>query len=135
MGSTKINPPNLYKSTPFGFSHAAVQDSGRVLHLAGQVAWDAQCNVIGEGDLAVQVEAALANLTAVLEHMKLTPADLVRLRTYIVDNDPEKLGVVVAAIQRFYGGATPAPNTVVGVQSLALPDFLVEIEATAQLDD
>jgi enamine deaminase RidA (YjgF/YER057c/UK114 family) len=42
--------------------------------------------------------------------------------------------VVVAAIQRFYGGATPAPNTVVGVQSLALPDFLVEIEATAQLD-
>jgi len=133
MGSKKINPPNLYESTPFGFSHAAVQETGKLLHLAGQVAWDAQRNLIGEGDLAAQVEAALANLAAVLKHMNLAPEDLVRLRTYIVDIDPEKLGVVIDAIHRFYGGSIPAPNTVVGVQSLALPDFLVEIEAAAQL--
>jgi enamine deaminase RidA (YjgF/YER057c/UK114 family) len=37
-------------------------------------------------------------------------------------------------VQAFYGAAAPAPNTFIGVQSLALPDFLIEIEATAALD-
>lgn len=134
MPITKINPPHLYESVPFGFSHAALQEGGRTLHLAGQVAWDAQCNVIGEGDLARQVEVALQNLSAVLAEASADAGNLVRLRTYIVDNTPEKLGIVVGAINRFYAGATPAPNTVVGVSGLALPDFLVEIEATASLD-
>ena len=134
MASTKINPPSLYNSVPFGFSHAAIQTGARTVHLAGQVAWDAECNVIGEGDLARQVEVALANLSAVLAEVGAGPEDLVRMRTYIVDNTPEKLGVVVGAINAFYAGAVPAPNTVVGVSGLALPNFLVEIEATAQLE-
>lgn len=134
MASKKLNPSELYDSRPFGFSHAARHDGGPTLHLAGQVAWDARCNVIGQDDLSAQTDAALANLAAVLASAGTGPENLLRLRTYIVNNDPEKLGVVVAAINRFYGGAEPAPNTVVGVQSLALPDFLVEIEAIAQLD-
>lgn len=134
MASTKINPSNLYSSVPFGFSHAAIQDKPRTVHLAGQVAWDADCNIVGADDLALQVQAALANLSAVLAEVGARPEDLVRMRTYIVDNAPEKLGVVVDAINAFYAGATPAPNTVIGVSGLALPGFLVEIEATAQLD-
>lgn len=133
MASTKINPTSLYNSVPFGFSHAVLQNKSRTVHLSGQVAWDADCNIIGAGDLAVQVEAALANLASVLAEVGAGPEDLVRMRTYIVDNSPEKLGVVVGAINAFYGGTTPAANTVVGVSGLALPDFLVEIEATAQI--
>lgn len=131
--TSKINPVGLYDSTPFGFSHASVQEAGRVLHLAGQVAWDANCNVVGVDDFPAQVDQALANLSAVLADSGLGPTDVLRLRTYIVGNDLERLGAVVSALQRFYGGTTPAPNTVIGVQSLALPDFLVEIEAVAQL--
>jgi len=41
------------------------------------------------------------------------------------------LGVVTAELAGFYGDITPAPNTVIGVQALALPEFLIEIEATA----
>src|SRR5690606_9946882 len=80
MATTKSNPSELYDSTPFGFSHAAVQDGGRVLHLAGQVAWDADCNVVGVGDFAAQVDKALANIAAVLAHSGLGPSDVVRLR-------------------------------------------------------
>jgi len=43
------------------------------------------------------------------------------------------LGIVSAELAAFYGDVTPAPNTFIGVQSLALPDLLVEIEATAVL--
>lgn len=133
MSVTKINPPELYASVPFGFSHAALQEGGRTLHLAGQVAWDSNHKVVGEGDLAKQAEVALQNLKAVLAASGADASNVVRLRTYIVDNTPEKLGVVVEAIKAFYGDVTPAPNTVISVPGLALPEFLIEIEGTACL--
>lgn len=133
MTNTKINPASLYDSLAFGFSHAAVQEGGRTLHLAGQVAWDKDAAVVGAGDLAAQTRQALANLTAVLAELGATPADIVRLRTYVVDHSPDKLGVVLGEVGAFYGDAVPAPNTFLGVAALALPDFLVEIEATAAL--
>ena len=79
MPNTRLNPPSLYESTGFGFSHATVQDGGRTIHLAGQVAWDKDCNVVGPGDLAAQTRQALANLKAVLEAAGATPADVVRV--------------------------------------------------------
>jgi enamine deaminase RidA (YjgF/YER057c/UK114 family) len=126
-----VNPATLYNSLQFGFSHGAVQRGGATLHLAGQVAWDAQGQLVGAGDLVAQTRQALANLRAVLAAVGGTPADIVRLRTYVVNHSPEKLGPVLGEIGSFYGGATPAPNTFLGVQTLALPDFLIEIEATA----
>lgn len=134
MANTKINPAGLYDSVGYGFSHATVQEGGRTLHCAGQVAWDKDCNVVGVGDLAAQTAQALANLSAVLAEAGATPADIVRLRTYVVDHTPDKLGPVLGAVGAFYAGATPAPNTFIGVAALALPDFLVEIEATVALD-
>lgn len=131
MPNSKINPAGLYDAVGYGFSHAALQDGGRTLHLAGQVAWDKDCNVVGGGDLAAQTRQALANLKAVLAEAGATPADVVRLRTYVVDHNPDKLGPVLTEVGAFYDGALPAPNTFIGVQALALPDFLVEIEATA----
>jgi enamine deaminase RidA (YjgF/YER057c/UK114 family) len=128
-----INPETLYDAIGYGFSHASLQNGGRTIHLAGQVAWDAQCNVIGVGDIAAQTRQALANLKEVLAAAGATPADIVRLRTYVVDHKPENLGIVLPEIGAFYAGATPAPNTFIGVQALALPDFLIEIEATAAI--
>jgi enamine deaminase RidA (YjgF/YER057c/UK114 family) len=61
------------------------------------------------------------------------PEHLVRIRTYVVDHTPEKLGLVVPALADFWGDVTPAANTWIGVQALALPEFLIEIEATAAL--
>ncbi len=68
-----------------------------------------------------------------LAEVGATPADVVRLRTYVVNHSPEKLGPVTAEIAAFYGDALPAANTFIGVQALALPDFLVEIEAIAAI--
>lgn len=133
MSNRKINPAGLYDAVGYGFSHAALQDGGRTLHLAGQVAWDKDGALVGAGDLAQQTRQALANLKAVLAEAGATPADIVRLRTYVVDHNPDKLGPVLGEVAAFYDGATPAPNTFIGVAALALPDFLVEIEATAAL--
>jgi enamine deaminase RidA (YjgF/YER057c/UK114 family) len=133
MANRKINPAGLYESLGYGFSHAALQEGGSTLHLAGQVAWDSTGAIVGAGDLAAQTRQALQNLNTVLADVGATPADIVRLRTYVVDHTPDKLGVVISEIMAFYGTAVPAPNSLIGVAALALPDFLIEIEAVAAL--
>ena len=133
MSAERVNPATLYNSVQFGFSHAAISTHGKLLHLAGQVAWDAKGELVGRDDLAAQTRQALANLGAVLSAANAAPRDIVRLRTYIVGHTPDKLGIVIPELMKFYGDAVPAPNTLIGVAALALPDFLIEIEATAQL--
>lgn len=133
MTNRLINPASLYDSVRYGFSHAALQDGGRTLHLAGQVGWDKDYQV-ATGDLAGQTRQALANLGVVLAEVGATPANVVRLRTYVVDHTPDKLGIIVPELLAFYGDVVPAPNTIVGVAALALPDFLIEIEAVAALE-
>jgi enamine deaminase RidA (YjgF/YER057c/UK114 family) len=59
---------------------------------------------------------------------------VVRLRTYVVNHTPNKLHAICAEISAFYDGALPGANTFIGVQALALPDFLIEIEADATLN-
>lgn len=130
-----VNPPGLYEAVPFGFSHAVMQTGGRTLHLAGQTAWNEARELVGGDDLVAQTRQVLANLRRVLAACGATPADIVRLRTYVVNHSPDKLGPLCAEIVAFYEGAAPAPNTLVGVQALALPDFLIEIEATAVVAD
>lgn len=131
MATKRINPSEMYDSLTYGFSHASVSEPGQLLHLSGQVAWDKDYNVVGGDDLALQARQVLANLKAVLADQGLGPADLVRIRTYVVNHSPDKLEPVAGELMAFYGDAMPAPNTWIGVQALALPDFLIEIEATA----
>jgi enamine deaminase RidA (YjgF/YER057c/UK114 family) len=133
MKITRINPPSLYDSVQYGFSHATLQEGGRTLFLAGQVGWNERCEIVGEGDLAAQTRQALKNLGTVLATVGGTAANIVSLRTYVVNHSPDKLGVVLQEIGTFFGSATPAPNTFIGVAALALPPFLVEIEAIAAL--
>jgi len=133
MTSQRINPPSMYNSLQFGFSHAALDTANGVLHLAGQVAFDKDCNIVGGTDLAAQTRQALNNLTQVLVEAGSSIQDLLRIRVYVKEHALFKLGIVSAELAAFYGDVTPAPNTFIGVQSLALPDLLVEIEATAVL--
>ncbi len=132
MAREAINPADMYNSVEFAFSHAVAHaGSDKVIELSGQVAWDDNRELVGPGDLAAQTAQSLDNLKRVLAHVGATPADVVRLRTYVVNHSPDKLADIMPAIGAFFGGAAPAANTLVGVQALAMPEFLIEIEATA----
>jgi enamine deaminase RidA (YjgF/YER057c/UK114 family) len=134
MTRTAINPDSMYNSVQFGFSHAVESEGSRLLHLAGQVAWDSNGELVGPGDLAAQAQQCFANLTEVLASCGASVGNVVRLRTYVVDYSPDKLEILGPAFGAFYGDVTPAANTLLGVQALAMPDFLIEIEAMAILD-
>ena len=134
MNREAINPDSLYQSAQYGFSHAIKSKGAVFIHCAGQVAWDENCNIVGSGDVGAQARQALHNLAIVLASAGASPADVVRMRTYVVNHKQEYLEPIGAALSEFYGDVTPAANTLIGVQSLALPEFLIEIEATAQID-
>ena len=109
MTRQAINPSDMYNSVEYGFSHAVQYDAGaRVIELAGQVAWDQNREIVGPGDLAAQTAQVLTNLKSVLATAGATPADIVRIRTYVVDHTPDKLAIVGPELGAFYGDALPA---------------------------
>ena len=59
------NPPGL--STPRGYSHAVSVSGGRTVYIAGQVAYNAQGEVVGKGDLRAQMRQALVNPDLLIE--------------------------------------------------------------------
>ena len=89
MAREIVNSDQLYESVPFGFSHVAVSRGGRTVHCAGQVAWDRDYALAGPGDLIEQARQCLANIKVALASAGATPADIVRLRTYVVRHTPE----------------------------------------------
>lgn len=130
-----INPKTLFPSVAFGFSQAVTTKGGKFVHVAGQTAWDTGLNIIGTGDFAAQARKAMENVKLALEAGGATLADVIRTRIYVVNYKPEHVEIIGALNKEFFPGDNPPASTLLGVQALALPDFLIEIEATAVIDD
>ncbi|MFF5497284.1 RidA family protein [Streptomyces aquilus] len=125
---TITNPPALHDPTPFGYSHA-VSASGDLVFIGGQYASDATGAPV-PGDFAAQVELAFDRLRAALEGVGLGYEHVVRLGTFIVDHDLDKLRTLGKALHARFGDRLPA-QTLSGVASLALPGMLFEVDAVA----
>ena len=135
MGITLINPDGLPKVD--AYQHVAVATGSKTVFVAGQVAWDADGNTVGAGDLAAQVERCFVNVGAALGAVGASFDDVAKLTIYAVDWTPDKMPVLMEGIGRASGrlGIAPgAPVTLLGVAALDVPDHLVEVEATAVLD-
>jgi enamine deaminase RidA (YjgF/YER057c/UK114 family) len=126
-----INPKSLFASLPFGFSQVVTSRGGTLVHVSGQTAWDTQRNIVGPGDLAAQTRKALENVRLALKAAGATTADVVRMRIYVVNYKREDVGVITGLLKEFFPAEKPPASTLLGVQSLAVPEFLIEIEVTA----
>jgi enamine deaminase RidA (YjgF/YER057c/UK114 family) len=126
-----LAPPELFPSERFGFTQVVTSPPGKLVFVSGQVAWDAELKLVGGADLAEQAGQALANLGVALTAAGASPADVTMLRTYIVDYKPEYAAMLAPHFERFLAGARPPASTWVGVQALAAPGLLIEIEAVA----
>lgn len=132
MAHNYLNPEGVSK--PANYTHVVTAQGSRIVFIAGQVSVDKDGNVVGAGDLAKQAEQVYENLKTCLASVGATFADVTKMTTFIVSYRPSvDRAIVGAARQKFLTGDPPA-NTLVGVQSLATPDIMIEIEATAVLD-
>lgn len=117
-----------------GFSQVVVASGTRTIYTAGQVSIDEHGTLIGAGDLAAQTAQAMYNVGLALTAAGATYTDIVKITTYVVDYKPEHRAVVGRARAPFFANGTPPASTLVGVAALALPDWLVEIEAVAVVE-
>jgi len=134
MGKEYVNPSSLFRSLDHGFLQAVVASGRRTIYLSGQTAWDAEKRLIAGQDLDGQTMMAFRNVRAVVEAAGGTMADVVSLRLYIVDYKPEKAGAISRALREFFPDDAKPATTWLGVVSLANPEFLIEVEATAVLE-
>ncbi len=115
---------------PKGFANGIAAE-GRVVFVAGQVAFDAGGKIVG-GNFVDQARQALGNIVAVLKEGGAGPEHLTRM-TWFVTNVQEYLDCLRdlgAAYREAIGEHYPA-MTLVGVTGLMIPGAKLEIEATA----
>ena len=126
-----IDPEDL--PTPQSYTHVVSATGSRLVFVAGQVAEDADGNLVGAGDLAAQARQAFANVGRCLAAAGAVPEQVARITIYVVGHRPQYLSDISAARIAVFGDHRPA-DTVLGVQTLAEPGRLIEVEAIAVLD-
>ncbi len=134
MPKQYLNPDTLFPSLPIGFSQGVVAHGGRTVYLSGQTAWDATKQIIGGDDISEQARQALHNVELAIEAAGGNRSDLVSLRLYVVKPSPKDIESIGEALREFFSTETPPASTWIGVTSLAVEEFLIEIEAIAVID-
>ena len=101
---------------------------GRLIYVAGQIPADAEGRTVARGDIAGQTRQVFENIRAVLAEGGATMADVIKINIFSTDIRFRD------TINKIRGEVFKPPypaSTQVGVDALADPDFLVEIEAVA----
>lgn len=107
---------------------------GRTIYVSGQVPLDGRGELVGKGDLVAQAEQVFRNVETALKGAGASFADVVKITTYVVGYRAEHRALLHQVRQKFVSAKNPPASTMVGVQALALPDYLIEVEAVAVAD-
>jgi enamine deaminase RidA (YjgF/YER057c/UK114 family) len=126
-----INPDDL--SRPQTYTQVIVARGSRIVFVAGQVAEDAQGNLVGAGDLAAQARQTFANVGRALTAGGATPDQVTKITIFVVDYRADCLPAIEKGRVAVFGDHKPA-DTLVGVAALAHPGCLIEVEAIAVTD-
>lgn len=127
----RVNPETI--APPVGYTHVVEARSSRTVHISGQVALDSHGNLVGPGDMHAQAEQVFKNLQSALRAVNASFADVVKLTYFVVDLS--QMQAVRDVRDRYIDEAHLPASTAVEVRRLVRADFLLEIEATAALND
>ena len=132
MKSQIINPESL--GAPRGYSNGVlVESGGRLLFVAGQIAWDELQQIVSH-DLVEQFDRALANVITVVTEAGGRPEAIARLIIYVTDKSEyrHRMKEIGARYRARMGQHFPA-MVLVEVKSLLDDAAKIEIEGTAVL--
>lgn len=120
---------------PRGYSNGILARPGRILAIAGQIAWDVECRIVSD-DFTVQFGKALANLCAVVEAAGGAPRDVLTLTIFVTDRYQylrcaQDIG---KRYKELFGHHYPA-MTLVQVAALLDEGAQVEIQGLAVIPD
>ncbi len=105
---------------------------GSLILLAGMVAVDAGGNTVGEGDIGAQTKQVFGNIRGALEAAGAGMDDIVRLTVYLTGRED------FPGHMKVRGGILTDPfpaSTLLIVSGLARPEWLIEIDAVAFVEE
>ena len=122
-------PAEIFDSRRYGFAQVAIisTPAGDAVHVSGQVAWDAERNIVGIGDVGRQLRKSLENLATALASVGAKLDDVGALRLYIKQSHIHEGEAISNALKAVFGDNPPCASWI-GVPSLANEEFLIEVE-------
>jgi enamine deaminase RidA (YjgF/YER057c/UK114 family) len=129
--TNKVVTPSYFPK-PRGYANGIVSE-GRILHIAGQIAWDRDARIVSP-DFATQFLQALDNVIAVVREAGGATEHIVKLLAFVTDLEAYRAATTAigegwrARMGKYY----PAMS-LVKVAGLLEPGALVEIEGVASL--
>ncbi|MFI1675866.1 RidA family protein [Streptomyces sp. NPDC020607] len=126
----RIEPDGVF-GLPDLVSQISVPAGQKLAFLSGQVAWDEQGRVVGEGDHAAQATQVARRVDRLLDALGAQRQDIVKETIYVVDYEPHLIPHILGALH----GSPPPSSTLVGVAKLFAPQFLIEVECVVALPD
>lgn len=125
-------PETLYNSKPNGYSHIArvqLEHVAEIIHIAGQ-GGEHKSTVLA-ATFAEQCHQVFLNLQSALQHCQIDWNHIAQMTILVVDHNPEKLQMVINCLKHYFPQQNFPACTLIPIQSLALPNMLIEIDATA----
>ncbi|CAN7345290.1 RidA family protein [Bosea sp. LjRoot90] len=125
--SAKLRQPNGH------FSQAtAIEARGRLVFLSGMTSRRADGTIAGIGDVSEQTRQVCENLKAAVEEAGGTLDDICRVDVYV--RNMEHFDAIHKVRREYFTGIAPA-STMVEICKMTSPDYLIEINAIAVIQD
>ncbi len=102
--------------------------AGNTIYVSGQVAWDDNGKVVGEGDFEAQAKQVFQNIQKVLHAAGVSPQHVVKINCYLTNAADYP---VYSEIRAKYFAGHASASTVVIVEALIQPELLLEVELIA----
>lgn len=133
MAKEIIKPSNVFDSKKKWGYHQAIK-AGNTIYLAGQVALDENGGIVGKGDFEAQHRQCLENIRRILEAAGAKMSDIVWILWFIKDmEDGSKLRTLPAYREYFIDN--DPPGTCVQISALGTPEFMLEVQVIAVIED
>ena len=126
-----LDPEGLHP-VPGVLSHVVVVPEAGLVYLSGQIAWNQAGEPVGVGDHGRQAQQIVRNIDIALAAAGTDRSRVIKETIYVVDYRPEAVQPIIQALRE--GVETPPPaQTLVGVEALFAPEYLVEVDIVARL--
>lgn len=126
-----IEPKTVYKTSSFGFSQAIVYNG--LVYTSGQVGWDVDHKLTGNGSFEDQATQCFKNLDLLLDEANSAFAACIHLRLFVTDISDRNKKIIATLMKSYFPGKHQPTSTLLCVKALARDELMIEIEAIAPL--
>jgi 2-iminobutanoate/2-iminopropanoate deaminase len=114
------------------YGYAQAVKVGDTIYVSGQVSHDDKGDIVGRGDMEVQMRQAYANIQNVLAQYGVTMENIVDETLFVTDMDAA-FAAAVKCRQDVFSGSPVVASTIVQIQRLAFPELMIEIRCVAKV--